>query len=73
MNDSSITLTPNERDLVVRLLDRELADTRSEFRRTDSSPEFREDVGREEKARRETVAGVARQIAIAGRLRSDVS
>lgn len=53
MNDSSIILTPNERDLVVRLLDRELADTRSEFRRTDSSPEFREDVGREEKLLRE--------------------
>jgi hypothetical protein len=53
MNDSSITLTPNERALVVRLLDRELADTRSEFRRTDSSPEFREDVGREEKLLRE--------------------
>ena len=53
MNDSSITLTPNERDLIVRLLDRELADTRSEFRRTDSSPEIREDVGREEKLLRE--------------------
>ena len=53
MNDSSITLTTNERDLIVLLLDRELADTRSEFRRTDSSPEIREDVGREEKLLRE--------------------
>ena len=53
MNDNSITLTPNERDLVVRLLDRELGDTRSEFRRTHFSPEFREDVKREEKLLRE--------------------
>ena len=53
MNDKPVNLTPNERDLVVRLLDRELADTRSEFRRTDSSPDFREDVEREEKLLRE--------------------
>jgi hypothetical protein len=52
MNDNSITLTANERDLLVRLLDRELGDTRSEFRRT-HTPEFREDVEREEKLLRQ--------------------
>jgi hypothetical protein len=63
MNDSSITLTPNERDLVVRLLDRELGDTRSEFRRTHYSPEFRDDVEREEKLLRELLVKLRMPVA----------
>jgi hypothetical protein len=53
MNDNPITLTTNERDLIIGLLDRELGDTRSEFRRTHYSPELREDVEREERLLRE--------------------
>jgi hypothetical protein len=53
MAEIHLTLSPIERDLIVRLLDRELGDTRSEFHRTHYSPEFREDVGREEKLLRE--------------------
>ncbi len=53
MADIPLTLTSNERDLIVRLLDRELGDTRSELHRTHYSPEFREDVQREEKLLRE--------------------
>ena len=53
MADIPLTLTTNERDLIVRLLDRELGDTRSELQGTHYSPDFREDVQREEKLLRE--------------------
>ena len=52
MNETPIRLTANERDLIIALLDRELGDTRTELRRTDT-PDFREDVEREEKLLRE--------------------
>ncbi|HKD36393.1 MAG TPA: hypothetical protein VKB78_06315 [Pirellulales bacterium] len=55
MNEMPIALTANERDLIIWLLDRELGDTRAEFRRTHFSPEFREDVEREEKLLREVL------------------
>jgi hypothetical protein len=55
MNETPVTLTANERDLIIRLLDRELGDTRAEFRRTHFSPEFRDDVEREEKLLREVL------------------
>jgi hypothetical protein len=54
MNDNSVNLTADERDLIIRLLDRELSDTRAEFRRT-HTPDFREDVEREEKLLREVL------------------
>jgi hypothetical protein len=53
MTDVPLTLTANERDLIVRLLDRELGDTRSELHRTHFSPDFRDDVEREEKLLRQ--------------------
>jgi hypothetical protein len=53
MNDIQLTLRANERDLIVQLLDRELGETRSEFHRTRYSPEFRDDVEREEKLLRQ--------------------
>jgi hypothetical protein len=53
MADIPLTLTANERDLIVRLLDRELGETRSELHRTHYSPEFREDVEREERLLRQ--------------------
>ncbi len=53
--DSPIVLTTNERDLIVRLLDRELGDTRSEVHRT-HQPAMREDVLREESLLRELLA-----------------
>jgi hypothetical protein len=53
MTDVPLTLTANERDLIVRLLDHELGDTRSELHRTHFSPDFRDDVEREEKLLRQ--------------------
>lgn len=55
MSDLSISLTPNERDLMFRLLDRELGDTRSEVHHT-HTPGFREDVQREEQLLRNLLA-----------------
>lgn len=56
MSDNTITLTARERDLMISLLERELGDTRSEMRRTDSI-DFRENVvAPEEELLRELLA-----------------
>ena len=47
MSDNAVMLTARERDLLISLVDRELGDTRSEFRRTDNF-DFREHVVAEE-------------------------
>ncbi len=48
MNEIEVALTGPERELVVALLDKELRNTRVEERHTDS-PDFQEEVKREEK------------------------
>ena len=54
MNQSHLILSAGERALIVRLLGQELEATRTEFHHTSaSSPEFREQVGAEERFVRE--------------------
>jgi hypothetical protein len=48
MAEMQLTLTPQERDLLVRVLTTELKDTRAELHHTDFSVDFRDDVKKEE-------------------------
>ncbi len=53
MTEIRLTLSNDEWELVVRLLEQELSETRTEFRHTDSSPDYREQVRAEEHLLRE--------------------
>jgi hypothetical protein len=48
MNEIHLMLSEKERDLLQGMLDTELGDVRSEIRHTDSSPDFRAELGARE-------------------------
>ncbi len=56
MSDTQLTLTADERLLLVRLLSKELGDTRVELHHTHFSPEFRGEVKSEEAMLRDLLA-----------------
>ena len=52
MAELQLLLTAEERDVLLGLLDRELRDTRVESRHTDFSPDYQDQVKREEEVLR---------------------
>jgi hypothetical protein len=60
MSDMQVQLTIQERNLLIRILNRELGDTRVELHRTHFSPEFRGEVKEEEAMLRQLLGKLKR-------------